>query len=64
MELLAVQRYWPAYVNWTFFSVRDETRAWLRTTMFRSRLCNKEEVAITLISREILNVLRLLSETL
>ena len=43
MELLAVQRYWPAYVNCTFFKVREETRAWLRTTMFLSRLCGQEE---------------------
>lgn len=41
MELLAVHRYWPAYVNWMFFKVREETRAWVRTTMFRSRLYKK-----------------------
>lgn len=42
MELLAVHRYWPAYVNWTFFKVSEDTRAWLRTTIFLSRLCSKE----------------------
>lgn len=45
MELLAVQMYWPAYVNWTFFKERDDTRAWLRTTIFLSRLCSKDKKA-------------------
>lgn len=43
MELLAMQRYRPAYVNWTFFKVREETRAWLRTTMFLSKLYKEEK---------------------
>lgn len=38
-----MQRYWPAYVNCTFFRESDDTRAWLRTTMFLSRLCSRGE---------------------
>ena len=41
MVLLAVQTYSPASVYWMLFSVRDDTRAWLRTTMCPSRVCRK-----------------------
>lgn len=43
MAFWAVQRYWPASVNWTYFKVREDTRAWLRTTIFLSRLYKEEE---------------------
>lgn len=53
MELLAVQRYCPAYVNWTFFKVREDTRAWLRTTTFLSRLYKEEEKEIILTYKQV-----------
>lgn len=43
MELRAVQRYCPAWLNCTYFRVREDTRASLRTTTFPSRLCEEEE---------------------
>lgn len=43
MELLAVQRYWPAFVDCTYFRVREDTRASLRTTTLLSRLYRKRE---------------------
>lgn len=39
--LLAVQMYSPASVYWMLFSVREDTRAWLRTTMCPSRVCRE-----------------------
>lgn len=39
--LLAVQMYSPASVYWMLFRVRDDTRAWLRTTMWPSRVCRE-----------------------
>lgn len=39
--LLAVQMYSPASVYWMLFRVRDDTRAWLRTTMCPSRVCQE-----------------------
>lgn len=39
--LLAVQMYSPASVYWMLFRVREDTRAWLRTTMCPSRVCRK-----------------------
>lgn len=41
MVLLAVQIYSPASVYWMLFRVRDDTRAWLRTTMCPSRVCQE-----------------------
>lgn len=41
MVLLAVQTYSPASVYWMLFRVRDDTRAWLRTTMCPSRVCQE-----------------------
>lgn len=38
MVLLAVHTYSPASVYWISLRVRDETRAWLRTTMRPSRV--------------------------
>lgn len=42
MVLLAVQMYSPASVYWMLFRVSDDTRAWLRTTMCPSRVCQGE----------------------
>lgn len=46
MVLLAVQMYSPASVYWMLFRVRDDTRAWLRTTMCPSRVCREGRESI------------------
>lgn len=46
MVLLAVQMYSPASVYWMLFRVRDDTRAWLRTTMCPSRVCRGERESV------------------
>ena len=44
MVLLAVQMYSPASVYWMLFSVRDDTRAWLRPSVHCSSICNTQDV--------------------